>query len=94
MLSPDQLSLAVKTRSSSTAKALRLRLPLSLHPPPSFAMVGVLRNYLIDPATSAVFYPEKDLYLVKRVKDPSDRIALDALRFASYLIKELKVILP
>jgi len=48
----------------------------------------------IDPATSAVFYPEKDLYLVKRVKDPSDRIALDALRFASYLIKELKVILP
>ena len=47
-----------------------------------------------DPAAGTVFCPARDLPLARRVRDPKDRIALDCLKFASALEKELNVIVP
>ena len=47
-----------------------------------------------DPAPATVFSPEADLFLARRVSDPRDRIALDCLRFASALEKQLFTIIP
>ena len=47
-----------------------------------------------DPSTYTIFWPEQHLSLVRRVRDPKDRIALDCLRFASDLEKKLVVIIP
>jgi hypothetical protein len=45
-----------------------------------------------DPAAGTVFSPARDLPLARRVRDPKDRIALDCLKFASALAKQLPVI--
>jgi len=47
-----------------------------------------------DPAAGTVFCPARDLPLARRVRDPRDRIALDCLKFASALEKQLTVIVP
>ena len=41
-----------------------------------------------------IYYPERDLSLVKRVSNPKDRIALDCLKFASAMIDQIKIIIP
>ena len=47
-----------------------------------------------DEVTGVVLCPTRDLYLVRRVQDPRDRIALECLRFASALEKQLTTIIP
>ena len=47
-----------------------------------------------DASTGSVLYPAADLYLVRRVRDPNDRIALDCLKFASALEQQLTTIVP
>jgi hypothetical protein len=47
-----------------------------------------------DPTLGSVCWPEADLPLVRRVRDPRDRIALDCLRFAGALEKELFTLIP
>jgi hypothetical protein len=47
-----------------------------------------------DAAASVIRWPARDLPLARRVKDPLDRIALDCLKFASALEKQLPVIVP
>jgi hypothetical protein len=41
-----------------------------------------------------VLCPARDLPLARRVKNPTDRIALDCLKFASALEKQLTAIVP
>lgn len=47
-----------------------------------------------DPAHGTVFFPERDLGLARRTRDPQDRIALDCLRFASAIEKHLPTLIP
>lgn len=47
-----------------------------------------------DVSASVVRSPAQDLPLARRVGDPHDRIALDCLKFASALAKQLSVIVP
>lgn len=47
-----------------------------------------------DVSASVVLWPARDLPLARRVGDPHDRIALDCLKFASALAKQLSVIVP
>jgi hypothetical protein len=47
-----------------------------------------------DPAGGIVYYPERDLPVCRRVRDPQDRIALDCLRLASAIEQQLFTIIP
>ena len=47
-----------------------------------------------DTMGGRVCCPARDLSLVKRISDPKDRIAVDCLRFANALEKQLSVIVP
>jgi hypothetical protein len=47
-----------------------------------------------DPAGGITYYPEHDLGLCRRVRDPQDRIALDCLRLASAIEQQLFAITP
>lgn len=47
-----------------------------------------------DAASGTVHYPARDLHLARRVANPKDRIALDCLKFASGLEKQLTAIVP
>ncbi len=47
-----------------------------------------------DPARNTVHYPARDLPLARRVQSPRDRIALDCLKFASAVEKQLTTIVP
>ena len=47
-----------------------------------------------DASNSTVQYPARDLSLARRVQDPKDRIALDCLKFASALEKDMDTIFP
>lgn len=47
-----------------------------------------------DTATGNVLYPARDLSLARRVQDPTDRIAIDCLKFASALAQQLPTIVP
>jgi len=47
-----------------------------------------------DAGANDVLWPARDLPLARRVRDPHDRIALDCLKFASALEKQLTVIVP
>lgn len=47
-----------------------------------------------DPVRCTVHCPATDLPLVERIKNPRDRIALDCLKFASAVEKQLFTIVP
>ena len=47
-----------------------------------------------DTESNTVMYPAKDLYLIRRITDPKDRIALDSLKFASALVQQLIAMVP
>ncbi|MCX7048174.1 MAG: hypothetical protein NTX50_22160 [Candidatus Sumerlaeota bacterium] len=47
-----------------------------------------------DVTDTTVLYPKTDLPLVQRVYDPRDRIAVDCLRFACALEKQMTTIVP
>ncbi|MEI6807594.1 MAG: hypothetical protein WCN95_02640 [bacterium] len=47
-----------------------------------------------DAVAGLIRWPAHDLPLARRVRDPRDRIALDCLRFASALVKQLPTIVP
>ncbi|MEP7120081.1 MAG: hypothetical protein ABJE95_04185 [Byssovorax sp.] len=47
-----------------------------------------------DPVRSTVNYPARDLPLARRVQSPYDRIAVDCLKFASAVEKQLTTIVP
>ena len=47
-----------------------------------------------DVGTGTVHYPAKDLFLARRIRNPKDRIALDCLKFASALEKQLTTMVP
>ena len=47
-----------------------------------------------DTVAGVVQYPAQHLYLVRRVQNPKDRIALDCLKFASALEKQLPTLIP
>jgi len=47
-----------------------------------------------DAETESVMYPEANLYLVRRVLNPKDRIAVDLLKFATALEQQLEAIVP
>jgi hypothetical protein len=47
-----------------------------------------------DPIRGTVCYPARDLPLLKRVKNPRERVAQECLKFASAVEKQLATILP
>lgn len=47
-----------------------------------------------DGGASAVLWPARDLPLARRVGNPHDRIALDCLKFADALAKQLPALIP
>jgi hypothetical protein len=47
-----------------------------------------------DPVGNTVYYPARDLPLARRVRSPTDRIAVDCLKFASSVEKQLTTIIP
>jgi len=51
-------------------------------------------EYPWEDATGQVLYPARDLPLARRVRNPSDRILVDCLKFASAFEKQLTTIIP